>query len=134
MPTRKSRIYAFRFLCMLFTFHINLSSSGQAVSSFGLGFYNNETVQDRRTSLDLTPERAVTFHDNAELSFEFNFLPNHLNYFGYILRIVRNNTQNIDLLFDKVNLPLGFFRMVVGDKPPFASFKLDSNHLFKTWN
>jgi DNA-binding SARP family transcriptional activator len=123
-----------RFLCILFTFHINLPSSGQSLSPFGLGFYNNETVQDRRTSLDLTPERALTFHDNTELSFEFNFLPDHLNYFGYILRIVRNNTQNIDLLFDKVNLRLGFFRMVVGDKPPFANFKLDSNHLFRTWN
>ena len=134
MPTRKSKIYPFRFLCIFFTFHINLSSSGQALAPFGLGFYNNETVQDRRTGLDLTPGRALTFRDNTGLSFDFAFLPGRQNYFGYILRIVRNNTQNIDLLFDKVNLKLGFFRMVVGDKPPFANFKLDSNHLFKNWN
>ena len=134
MPTRKTRIYTFRFLCILGIFHINSASFGQTVSPFGLGFYNNETVQDRRTSLDLTPDRAFTFPDNTDLSFDFAFLPGHLNSFGYILRIVRNNNQNIDLLFDKVNLPMGFFRMVVGDKPPFASFKLDSTRLFEGWN
>ena len=129
---------------MFFIFRINLSSFGQAVSSvssssaqaapFGLGFYNNETVQDRRTSLDLTPERALTFRDNASLSFDFAFLPGHTNYFGYILRLVRNNTQNIDLLFDKVRLPQGYFRMVAGDKAPFGNFKLDSAQLFNSWN
>lgn len=152
MPTRKSRIYAFCFLCIFFAFHINLSSFGQAAPSFssssgraapsfsssatpfGLGFYNNETVQDRRTSLDLTPQRALTFSDNTQLSFDFAFLPGHTNYFGYILRLVRNNTQNIDLLFDKVRLPQGYFRMVVGDRTPFGSFKLDSAQLFNSWN
>jgi hypothetical protein len=144
MLTRKSRIYAFRFLCILLAFHINLSSFGQAKPSFsassaqagpfGLGFYNNETVQDRRTSLDLTPQRAFTFPDNSGLSFDFAFLSGHTNYFGYILRLVRNNTQNIDLLFDKVRLPQGYFRMVVGDRTPFGSFKLDSAQLFNSWN
>lgn len=134
MPTRKTRIYTFRFLCILCIFQINSASFGQTVSPFGLGFYNNETVQDRRTSLDLTPDRAFTFPDNTDLSFDFAFLPGHSNSFGYILRIVRNNTQNIDLLFDKVLLSMGHFRMVVGDKTPFASFTLDSNHLFKDWN
>jgi DNA-binding SARP family transcriptional activator len=112
----------------------SISSSSAQSAPFGLGFYNNETVQDRRTSLDLTPEQALTFHDNTELRFDFAFIPGHNNYFGYILRLVRNNTQNIDLLFDKVRLSLGYFRMVVGDKAPFATFKLDSNHLFKAWN
>lgn len=144
MLTRKSRLYAFRFLCILFAFHINLSSFGQASASFsvgsaqagpfGLGFYNNETVQDRRTSLDLTPGQSLTFPENTRLSFDFAFLPGHTNYFGYILRLVRNNTQNIDLLFDKVRLPQGYFRMVVGDRMPFGSFKLDSAQLFNAWN
>jgi Galactose oxidase, central domain len=119
---------------MLCIFHINSASFGQTVSHFGLGFYNNETVQDRRTSLDLSPDRAFTFPDNTDLSFDFAFLPGHLNSFGYILRIVRNNNQNIDLLFDKVRLSEGHFRMVVGDKTPFATFTLDSTHLFKGWN
>lgn len=135
MSNSKSRIYAFRFLCIIVIFLLALSSSGQVNPSFGLGFYNNETVQDRRTGLDLTPEAPFAFHaGTVDLSFDFSFLPGHNNFFGYILRLIRNNTQNIDLLYDKVNLTVGHFRMVAGDNPPFATFTLDSNHLFNTWN
>ncbi|GGB02271.1 hypothetical protein GCM10011511_26910 [Puia dinghuensis] len=124
-----------RFLCIITLGSVALTSSGQAVPSFGLGFYNNETVQDRRTSLDLTPEAAFAFHGGSvDLSFDFSFLPGHTNFFGYILRLIKNNTQNIDLLYDKVNLAVGHFRMVAGDNPPFATFTLDSGHLFNTWN
>jgi len=48
--------------------------------------------------------------------------------------MIRNNTQNIDLIYDKVNLAVGHFQMVAGDDPPFATFTLDSNHLFYSWN
>jgi DNA-binding SARP family transcriptional activator len=135
MPNRKSIIYALRFLCIILVFSFALSSSGQTVPSFGLGFYNNESVQDRRTGLDLTPEAAFAFHaGTVDLSFDFSFLSGHNNFFGYILRLIRNNTQNFDLLYDKANLAVGHFRMVAGDNPPFATFTLDSNHLFNSWN
>lgn len=99
----------------------------------GLGFYNNESEQDRRTGLDLLPQ-GESFSHSFDLSFAFGFAPGHLNYFGYILRMVRNDTQNIDLLFDKVAYPLGRFRAVVGDRAPFASFSLDSGRLFNDWD
>jgi len=87
MPNRKRRLYALRFFCIILIFPLALPSSGQAVPSFGLGFYNNETVQDRRTGLDLTPEAAFVFHASAvDLSFDFSFLSNHNNFFGYVLR------------------------------------------------
>jgi hypothetical protein len=106
-----------------------------AAASYGLGFYNNETVQDGRTSLDLSPDAPFAFHTNTvDLSFDLSFLPGHNNFFGYILRLIRNNTQNIDLLYDKVALAAGHFRMVAGDNPPFATFTLDTNRLFNTWN
>ena len=130
MPRWKIKKYTLHLLCILFS----IGSHGQTAPSFGLGFYNNETVQDHRTSLDLSPERAFSFGHNVDLSFDLSFLPGHANSFGYILRLVRNNTQNIDLLFDKVNFEQGRFRMVVGDKLPFASFTLDSNRLFNSWN
>lgn len=134
MSGRITRIYALYLLFILSTFPFALPLFGQASASYGLGFYNNETVQDRRTGLDLTPERALQFHGNADISFDLSFLPGHPNSFGYILRLVRNNTQNIDLLFDKVSLAIGHFRMVVGEMGPFASFTLDSNRLFNVWN
>jgi DNA-binding SARP family transcriptional activator len=133
MPIRKTRTYALYFLCIFSTLLYSLCLSGQTSPSFGLGFYNNEIVQDRRTTLDLTPGKALTFHGNTDIRFDLAFLPGHPNSFGYILRLVSNNTRNIDLLFDKVSMSLGRFRMVVGDKPPFATFSLDSNHLFHSW-
>src|ERR1700742_3342572 len=108
MLNSKSKIYALRLFCITLVFSLTLSSSGQTASSFGLGFYNNETVQDRRTGLDLTPDAAFAFHSaTVDLSFDFSFVPGHNNFFGYIFRLIRNNTQNIDLLFDKVNLEIG---------------------------
>src|ERR1700722_9407631 len=133
MPIRKTKTYASYVLCILSALSYSLCLRGQTTPSFGLGFYNNETVQDRRTTLDLTPGKAFTFHGNTDIRFDLAFLPGHSNSFGYILRLVSNNTRNIDLLFDKVRMSEGHFRMVVGDKPPFATFTLDSNHLFHSW-
>src|ERR1700685_2924734 len=134
MPIRKTRTYALYFLCIFSALLYSLCLFGQTTPSFGLGFYNNETVQDRRTTLDLTPGKALTFNGNADIRFDLAFLPGHPNSFGYILRLIRNNTQNIALLFDKVRMSQGHFRMVAGDKPPSASFTLDSNRLFHSWN
>src|SRR5882762_6927604 len=102
--------------------------------SFGLGFFGHEVVQDRRTSLDLTPDGAFCFRQDFEISFELSFLPGYADYFGYILRLIRNDKQNIDLIYDKVTASNGHFRMITGDKPPSVSFTLDSSHLFKCWN
>ncbi|HWK04765.1 MAG TPA: hypothetical protein VNS58_14090 [Puia sp.] len=102
--------------------------------SFGLGFFGHEVVQDRRTSLDLTPDEAFCFRQNFEISFELSFLPGYTDYFGYILRLIRNDRQNIDLIYDKVPVRDGHFRMISGDKPPSISFTLDSSHLFQCWN
>ncbi|HTI07264.1 MAG TPA: hypothetical protein VL832_01875 [Puia sp.] len=102
--------------------------------SFGLGFFGHEVVQDKRTALDLTPEEAFCFRQDFEISFELSFLPGNTDYFGYILRLIRNDRQNIDLIYDKVPVREGHFRMIVGDRPPSVSFTLDSNHLFKCWN
>ena len=146
MPKWKIKKYACYILCIFFTFLFSLRPIAQSLSSagrqpvdassqpFGLAFYNNEDVQDKRTCLDLNPGKAFCFHRNVDISFEFSFLRGHKNYFGYILRLVRNNTQNIDLLFDKVALSLGGFQGVVGDRPSFASFTLDTNRLFNSWN
>ena len=102
--------------------------------SFGLGFSGHEVVQDKRSSLDLTPEEAFCFRQDFEISFELSFLPGYADYFGYILRLIRNDRQNIDLIYDKVPVREGHFRMISGDKPPSISFTLDSSHLFKCWN
>src|SRR6266581_4916114 len=67
--------------------------------SYGLGFYSHEVVQDKRTTLDLSLNN-VPQKDNLEVSFDLSFIPNHEIYFGYILRLVGDDKQNIDLVYD----------------------------------
>ena len=69
--------------------------------SYGLTFNSHEVVLEKRTSLDLSPEDSLCFAKNFELGFDINFLPGHQIYFGYVLRIVSTDNQNIDLILTR---------------------------------
>src|ERR1700748_2698203 len=73
-------------------------SPGNA-QSYGLGFYSHEVVQDKRTTLDLGLNN-VSSKDNLEVSFDLSFIPNREVYFGYLLRLIGDDTQNIDVVYD----------------------------------
>jgi DNA-binding SARP family transcriptional activator len=103
----------------------------QAVGqSYGLGFAGNEAVQDKRSRLDLSPGKTLCFSNNFELSFELSFLPDQHNYFGYICRIIENDHDNIDLLFDNLGNPVGHFRLVKGEQYSHILFDVAFSH----WN
>lgn len=99
--------------------------------SYGLGFYSHEVIQDKRTSLDLFPDKPVHFDDDFEVSFDLSFFPGHKDYFGYIFRLIKDDTQNIDLVFDHNN---PHFSVILGDKLPNITFNIDSNRLYKDWH
>lgn len=99
--------------------------------SYGLGFYSHEVIQDKRTSLDLFPDKPLNFDDDFEISFDLSFLPGHKDYFGYIFRLIKDDTQNIDLIFDHDN---PHFSVIVGEKLPNITFNIDSNYLYREWN
>jgi two-component SAPR family response regulator len=101
--------------------------------SYGLGFSSFEVVQDKRTSLDLSPARDLTFKHNFELSFEMSFIPNYPTYFGYIVRIVENGQRNIDLVYN-TQAPKKPFSVIIGEKLSAISFDIDTNKLFNQWN
>ncbi len=67
-------------------------------AQYGLAFNSHEVVLEKRTSLDLSPEDSFCFTKNFELSFDINFIPNNRTYFGYVVRIISNGSQNIDLI------------------------------------
>lgn len=101
--------------------------------SDGLGFYSHEVVQDKRTSLDLTPGKTLCFRDNFDISFEMSLFPNHIVDFGYIVRIIENDTRNIDLVHS-VRLNQSHFDLIVGDKPTKIAFDIDSVNIFNHWD
>ena len=100
--------------------------------SYGLGFYSHEVVQDQRTGLDLSPNTTLCFKEDFEVSFDMTFLPDREDYFGYILRFVQGDEQNIDLIYDLNEKK--HFRIIVGDKFSKVSFNIPPEKLYSTWN
>lgn len=102
--------------------------------SYGLGFESYESVQDKRTGLDLSPGKTLCFDKNFELSFEVSFLKHKKNYFGYIVRLIENDRKNIDILYDNSSLNKDRFKVVIGDKFSKIAFDMDETSLYQSWN
>lgn len=102
--------------------------------SYGLGFYSHEVVQDQRTGLDLSPGKTLCFNSSFEVAFDFSFMPAKADYFGYILRFVDNNNENIDLIYDKNPKQKNHFRLIIGDKFSKIAFNIPDDVLFSSWN
>lgn len=107
-----------------------LGVSNVFCQSHGLRFSSHEVVPEKRTSLNLTPKDPVCLSQPAEISFDFSFTPNLVTYFGYIMRLVTDNNQNIDFVF---NQKLLRFNFVIGETIA-GDFAIDSVHLYGNWN
>src|ERR1700744_4058662 len=118
--------------CIAAVFFFQTSDFAQ---SYGLIFSSHEVVQEKRTSIDLSPDDSLCFTNSFNLSFDINFLPHHAIYFGYVFRIIsvnaNGNEQNIDLLY---NQKLSNFKLIIGDNFSGISFPVDSIKLYRDWN
>ena len=112
------------------TIALLITVSGLA-QSYGLSFNSHEVVQEKRTCLDLSPDDSLCFKTDFGLEFDIRFIPSREIYFGYVLRIIGNNNQNIDLIY---NQPLSTFKVIIGESFSGISFTIDSIHLHKEWN
>jgi len=93
------------YACFLLCFNVFLSA--QEVK-YGLEFRSYEVEKEKRTGLDLTPEKPFSFSKGFSLSFDILFRykssPSGIKkrlvdpIFGNILRIAGNNNRNIDLV------------------------------------
>ena len=63
----------------------------------GLYFHSFEVDKDKRTCLDLTPEKPLTFPKGFSVEFDLN-LRAYRQTFGYVFRIICNDTLNVDFL------------------------------------
>lgn len=77
---------------------------------YGLVFSSHEVTKDQRTSLALTPESPFIMKDGFEIKFDLS-LRRLTDAYGYVLRIIANDSLNIDLVsspehedFDDLNL------------------------------
>jgi two-component SAPR family response regulator len=121
-------IRIFVFLLSIFLFCDKLFAQ-----SYGLSFYGNDVPQDKRTGLDLGAGNEICLNQNFELSFDLSFLPNYVEYFGYVLRVTQNN-QSIDLLYDGRPSNINHFIVNFGDKFSQISFDIQKDQLYNKWN
>lgn len=129
MPDLIKKNFIF-FICLLSGI---LGFNSEVHAQYGLGFFGHETIIEKRTGLNLSKDKPIKFKDNLELSFEFSFMPNHSDYFGYLLRIITNDNMNIDLLYDRSETEVNHFKVVLGEKFSNITFDIDSNKLFNEW-
>lgn len=129
MNTGPRKIFCYILLAFIHTFYASVTSA----QSYGLGFSSHEVIQDKRTSLELLPGADYCTQHDFEISFDLTILPSRRDYFGYILRVVKNEQDYIDLLYD-VRPEGNQFKIVVGGKFTNIAFALDSASLFYRWN
>ena len=65
---------------------------------YGLEFNSYDSVQEKRTSLNLAPSKVLSFPNGFSLSFNILFQPDPKYNFGYIFRIIGLNNQHLDFL------------------------------------
>ena len=107
-----------------------LFSGGLYSQSYGLQFSSHEAIPEKRTSLNLTPGEPLCLNEDTQISFDLKFVPDLNAYFGYVIRLITTDNQNIDLVsVDK----FGNFNFVIGESFSY-SFKIDSSSLFGKWN
>jgi len=80
----------------------------------GLYFSSHEVIQEKRTSLHLTPSGACKYPDGFSLEMEANFRRGD-GYYGYIFRIIGDEHTNIDLVSNLASTSSNFW-LVLKDK------------------
>jgi DNA-binding SARP family transcriptional activator len=116
------------YICAILTLFC-LSQTGHA-QSYGLRFSSHEVVQEKRTSLNLTPTEDLCLKNDGEISFDLMFAGNMETYFGYVFRLITADTQNIDLIY---NERFRNFNFIIGETVA-GTFMIDSSILYNEWN
>ena len=94
-------------LCSLYT-------SGNEEFKRGLFFRSFEVDKDMRTCLNLTPEKPLSFNNSFSMEFDINLRRREQN-FGYVFRVIGNDTLNIDFLANLDSRP-SLFSLVIKNR------------------
>lgn len=111
-----------RIFLLLLYFACNLQINAGASLKSGLFFQSFEVNKDKRTYLDLTPDKPLSMSKGLTMDFDLNLRMEGQS-FGYVFRLIANDTLNIDLLSDVTN-PDKSFSLVVGSQT-LIQFKND---------
>jgi len=86
-------------IILLIIICIPICGNAQNIYNRGLRFCSFEVDQDKRTGLNLTPQKKLDLPNGFSLQFDIQ-LRNQEQTFGYVFRIIGNDSVNIDLVSD----------------------------------
>ncbi len=89
----------------LLVFLFSLNSHTAFSQDYGLTFNGQNFSLDERTGLNLTPNEFVSFNDEFDITFDVKIDLMHKRLFGYILRVINDKNENIDLLISNNTSP-----------------------------
>lgn len=89
-----NRYYMLLLLVFLFSFNTYKAFS----QDYGLTFNGQNYSLDERTGLNLTPNEFVSFNNEFDITFDIKIDLMQKRLFGYILRVINDKNQNIDLI------------------------------------
>ena len=104
-------IYKVKFLLFILFIACSIQVDGNDEIKKGLYFHSFEVDKDKRTSLNLTPDKPLDLSRGFSISFDIN-LRNEEHTFGYVFRILANDTLNIDFI-TKISRPNDNFSLVI---------------------
>lgn len=105
--------------CLFFTGY------SREIYNRGLRFSSFEVDQDKRTGLNLTPKNKLEIPDGFSIQFDIK-LRREINNFGYVYRIIGNDSINIDLI-SNISEP-NLFSLVSGIKTLLQIRKSELNN------
>jgi DNA-binding SARP family transcriptional activator len=95
--------------------------SGHEQFDHGLAFASHEVSKDQRTGLDLNVEGDFRFNEDFSLRFDLAFA-RLINAYGYVVRVIANDTLNIDLMSVPEHDDFGDLTLVINKKPTDLQF------------
>lgn len=107
-----------------------------AQTEYGLAFASHEVTKDHRTSLSLTPNTPLIIKDDFQVRFEVSY-QRLTNAFGYILRIIANDSLNIDFISSPTHVEFHDLNFIVNNTPSPAAIHFDFDEVNLTagqWN
>ncbi|HTF19620.1 MAG TPA: hypothetical protein VK658_16220 [Chryseolinea sp.] len=129
--------FAGRVVFVAFFVQTALSLTAQNIETtldYGLSFASHEVTKDQRTSLNLTPDEPIFIQESFQLKFDIAY-QRLTNAFGYILRIIANDSLNIDLVSSPEHAEFNDLNLIINNSPiqlhyDFAEIALKE----KVWN
>lgn len=85
-------------ICLLWTSIICRSIANELPYNYGLSFKSHSFIQDERTSLDITPDKSLSFSGKGfSIGFDLK-LKGEAHTYGYVFRIMSGDTASFDFI------------------------------------